>query len=132
VLVGFGSVGYLIVASLMDKQQPLIVIEDQREVVKALRADGVPALHGNAVAPGMLEAANIGAARWLLIAIPNVLEAGHVIEQAKKLNPDIEIVARAQSLAELAHLEKYGATHTVMGEREIAEAMAKYPLIKKP
>ncbi|MGH8806598.1 MAG: NAD-binding protein, partial [Noviherbaspirillum sp.] len=124
VLVGFGRIGHLIAASLMENQQSFIVIEDHLEVVKALRADGVPALYGNAAARGVMESANIGAARWLLVAIPDALEAGQIIEQAKKLNPQIDIVARAHSLAELAHLEEHGATHTVMGEREIAEAMA--------
>jgi CPA2 family monovalent cation:H+ antiporter-2 len=124
VLVGFGRVGHLVAAALAENKQPFIVIEDQIEVVKALRADGIPALYGNAVAPGMMEAANIAAARWLLLAIPGALEAGQVIEHARKLNPHIEIVARAHSLAELAHLEKRGATHTIMGEREIAEGMA--------
>jgi CPA2 family monovalent cation:H+ antiporter-2 len=124
VLVGFGRVGHLVAAALTEQKQPFIVIEDHVEVVKALRADGIPALYGNAVAPGMMEAANIGDARWLLLAIPDALEAGQVIEHARKLNPHIEVVARAHSLAELAHLEKRGATHTIMGEREIAEGMA--------
>ncbi|OWP37020.1 sodium:proton antiporter, partial [Pseudomonas nitroreducens] len=70
ILVGFGRVGHLIAAALTEKQQPFLVIEDQPEVVKALRADGIPALYGNAAAPGMLEAAQAADARWLLIAIP--------------------------------------------------------------
>jgi CPA2 family monovalent cation:H+ antiporter-2 len=124
VLVGFGRVGHLIAAALTEQQRPFVVIEDQPEVVKALRADGIPALYGNAAAPGMLEAAHAADARWLLIAIPQILEAGQIIEHARKLNPHIEVVARAHSSAEMLHLEKHGATHTIMGEREIAEGMA--------
>jgi CPA2 family monovalent cation:H+ antiporter-2 len=124
VLVGFGRVGHLIAAALTEQQRPFVVIEDQPEVVKALRADGIPALYGNAAAPGMLEAAHAADARWLLIAIPQILEAGQIIEHARKLNPHVEVVARAHSSAEMLHLEKHGATHTIMGEREIAEGMA--------
>jgi CPA2 family monovalent cation:H+ antiporter-2 len=123
VLVGFGRVGHLIAMALMEQNRPFIVIEDHPEVVNALRADGIPALYGNALTPGMMEAAHIGAARWLLVAIPNALEAGQIIEQTRKLNPHIEIVARAHSNAESMHLQKRGATHTIMGEREIAEGM---------
>jgi CPA2 family monovalent cation:H+ antiporter-2 len=128
VLVGFGRVGHLVAMSLTQESQPFIVIEDQVEVVKALRADGVPALYGNAAGPGMMEAANIAGARWLLVAIPDALEAGQIIEHARKLNPGIEVIARAHSNSELLHLEKHGATHIIMGEREIAEGMANWVL----
>jgi CPA2 family monovalent cation:H+ antiporter-2 len=128
VLVGFGRVGHLIAASLAEQNKPFIVIEDQADVVKALRADGIPALYGNAAAPGMMEAANITAARWLLVAIPDALEAGQIIEHARKLNPQIEVIARAHSISELTHLEKHGATHTIMGEREIAKGMSNWVL----
>ncbi len=102
------------------------MLEDQPEVVQALREQGTPALCGNAAAPGMMEAANLKSARWLLVAIPDALEAGHIIEYARKINPQIEIVARAHSDAQIAHLEKHGASYTIMGEREIAKGMANW------
>jgi CPA2 family monovalent cation:H+ antiporter-2 len=128
VLVGFGRVGHLVAAVLTEQNRPFIVIENQDDVVAALRADGIPALYGNAAAPGMMEAANIGDARWLLVAIPEVFEAGQIIEHARKLNPQIEVIARAHSISELTHLEKHGATHTIMGEREIARGMVNWVL----
>jgi CPA2 family monovalent cation:H+ antiporter-2 len=128
VLVGFGRVGHLVAMSLAEQNLAFIVIEDQADVVKALRADGIPALYGNAAAPGMMEGANITSARWLLVAIPDALEAGQIIEHARKLNPDIEVVARANSISEVTHLEKHGANHTIMGEREIAKGMSNWVL----
>jgi CPA2 family monovalent cation:H+ antiporter-2 len=125
VLVGFGRVGHRIVLALQEQDLPVVVIVDHAEVVEALLADGIPALYGNGAAPGMLQAANIAHARFLLIAIPDALEAGQIIERARGLNPDIEIVARAYNDAELAHLEGRGATWTVMGENEIARGMAR-------
>lgn len=126
VLVGYGRVGRLVGASLMQQDQPFIVLEDQPEVVQALREQGTPALCGNGAAPGMMEAANLKSARWLLVAIPDALEAGQIIEHARKINPQIEIVARAHSDAQIAHLEKHGASYTIMGEREIAKGMANW------
>jgi CPA2 family monovalent cation:H+ antiporter-2 len=108
VLVGFGRVGHRIVLALQEQDLPVVVIVDHAEVVEALLADGIPALYGNGAAPGMLQAANIAHARFLLIAIPDALEAGQIIERARGLNPDIEIVARAYNDAELAHLEGRG------------------------
>ena len=125
VLVGFGRVGHRIVLALQEKDLPVVVIVDHAEVVDALHADGIPALYGNGAAPGMLQAANVAHARYLLIAIPDALEAGQIIEQARRLNPGLEIVARAYTDAELVHLEGRGATYTVMGENEIARGMAR-------
>ncbi len=124
VLVGFGRVGHLVALSLGEQDRQFIVIEDQADVVRALRADGIPALYGNAALPGILEAADIATARWLLVAIPHALEAGQIIERARAINPQIEVIARAHSISEVTHLEKHGATYTIMGEREIAKGMA--------
>lgn len=124
VLVGFGKVGHRIVMALLESGRKVVVIEDHAEVVEALNGDGIPALYGNGAAPGMMEAARIESARFLLVAIPDALEAGQIIEHARRINPDIEVIARAYTDAELAHLEKHGATHTVIGETEIARGMA--------
>jgi CPA2 family monovalent cation:H+ antiporter-2 len=132
VLIGFGRVGHLVASALAEQGRPFIVIEDQLEVVKALRADGVPALYGNAARPGVMEAADIASARWLLVAIPNAIEGGQIIEHARRANPRIEVVARAHSNAEALHLERHGAAHTLMGEREIAEGMAELVLASAP
>jgi CPA2 family monovalent cation:H+ antiporter-2 len=124
VLVGFGRVGHLVALALSNQGQSFLVVEDDLDVVQALRRDGIPALYGNAAAPGMLELAQVERARWLLLAIPDALEAGQVIAEARKRNTQLDIIARAQSNAQQLHLERQGANHTIMGEREIADGMA--------
>ncbi|HEY4316137.1 MAG TPA: YbaL family putative K(+) efflux transporter [Herbaspirillum sp.] len=123
VLVGFGRVGHRAADALRDARQPFIVIEDHVEVVEALCAAGTPAIYGNAAAPGMLDAAHIAGARYLLVAIPEVLEAGQIIEHALKINPKLHIIARSHTEAETAHLEGHGATEIIIGEQEIANCM---------
>ena len=44
-------------------------------------------------------------------------------DQAKAINADLPIIARADSEAEIEHLMKHGASAVVMGEHEIAKAM---------
>jgi CPA2 family monovalent cation:H+ antiporter-2 len=124
VLVGFGRVGHMVALTLTEHEQPFVVIEDDLDVVQALRRDGIPALYGNAVAPGMLELAQIEQARWLLLAIPDALEAGQVIAAARKRNADVDIIAHAHTNGQRLHLEKQGANHIIMGEREIADGMS--------
>jgi CPA2 family monovalent cation:H+ antiporter-2 len=123
VLVGFGKVGHLAADALRQQSQPFIVIEDHVDAVEVLCTSGTPAIYGNAAAPGILDAAHIAGARYLLIAIPDILEAGQIIEHALKINPKLHVVARAHSAAETAHLEARGANEIIIGEQEIANCM---------
>ncbi|MBO9535914.1 YbaL family putative K(+) efflux transporter [Herbaspirillum sp.] len=123
VLVGYGRVGRGIGEQLRRQGTPFVVLEAQIESVEALRAEGIPVLYGNGAQTDLLTAAAIGRARWLLVAIPEVFEAGQLIEHARAANPNLQIVARAHSDAEIEHLEKHGAHHVIMGEREIARGM---------
>jgi len=41
-------------------------------------------------------------------------------------NPNLPIIARAHSDAEVDHLQKLGASVTIMGEHEIARSMIEY------
>jgi CPA2 family monovalent cation:H+ antiporter-2 len=123
VLVGFGRVGHMAADALQRQNLPFIVIEDHIDSVEILSTTGTLAIYGNAAAPGMLDAAHIAGARYLLIAIPDMLEAGQIIEHALKINPNLHVVAHAQSVAESEHLEKHGARDVIVGEQEIANCM---------
>ena len=46
-----------------------------------------------------------------------------MVQQARKTNPSIDILARAHSDAAVEHLEGLGAGLVVLGEREIAQRM---------
>src|SRR5260221_1219830 len=126
VLVGYGRVGRLGREMLQAQGQPLLVIEERQEVVDRLRARGIEAISGNAGQPGLLEAANIAAARWLISAIPNPFENGNLVEHGRVANPGLEIIARAHSDAEVDYLKQYGADFIIVGEREIARGMAEH------
>jgi CPA2 family monovalent cation:H+ antiporter-2 len=123
VLVGHGRVGRFITASAPPGSAPFLIIEDDAEAASRLRAEGHSTIGGNAADPEVLAAANLPAAKCLLVAIPDAFEGGQVVQQARALNPRLRIVARAHSEAEIEHLMKHGATAVVMGEHEIAKAM---------
>ncbi|MFC5395365.1 YbaL family putative K(+) efflux transporter [Bosea vestrisii] len=123
VVVGYGRVGSLLGAGLTAMGDKLLVIEDQDDGVAAARRDGAEVLVGNAADPEVLGAAGLARAKRLFVAIPGSFEAGQVCEQARRQNPNLPIVARAHSLAEVEHLKECGASRTIMGEAEIARAM---------
>jgi CPA2 family monovalent cation:H+ antiporter-2 len=123
VLVGHGRVGSVISEALAEKNTPLLVIETDEERLEELKAQGIEAIAGNAADPEIIAAANLPRARCLLVAIPDAFEGGQVVEQARALNPQLNIVARAHSEAEYLHLKKHGASVVILGEHEIARAM---------
>ncbi|MBB4040996.1 CPA2 family monovalent cation:H+ antiporter-2 [Microvirga flocculans] len=123
VLVGHGRVGKYISRKMAAAGTPFLVIESNKTQIADLQKDDVPIIIGNAADPDVAAAANIGEARCLLVAIPDAFESGQVVEQARKINPDLPIVVRVHSDAQEEHALKYGATSVVMGEQEIARAM---------
>jgi CPA2 family monovalent cation:H+ antiporter-2 len=123
VLVGCGRVGSLVAEAMEADGRSLLVIEERPEIVAGLRARGIEVISGNAAQPGLLKAANLARAKWLISAIPNPFEAGNLIEQARAANPELEIIARAHSDQEVEYLTKFGANLVIMGEREIARGM---------
>ncbi|UVF17757.1 Kef family K(+) transporter [Microvirga terrae] len=123
VLVGHGRVGKFISRKLASSGTPFLVVEMDKNQVADLQKDGQTIIMGNAADPEVAAAANIRAARCLLIAIPDAFESGQVVEQARTISPDLPIIVRVHSEAQEEHVEKYGATRVVMGEQEIARAM---------
>jgi CPA2 family monovalent cation:H+ antiporter-2 len=123
VLIGYGRVGSLVGAALRRSGAELVVIETNEDGLEKARRDGAEVFDGNAADPEVLAHANLASARRLFVTIPEAFEAGQVVEQARAINPLLEILARAHSDAAVDHLERLGANLVVLGEREIAERM---------
>jgi CPA2 family monovalent cation:H+ antiporter-2 len=126
VLVGYGRVGQIVASDLMAEGWKLLVIDERPELVEKLRAEGVEAFAANGAEERVLKAANLPAARLLLVAIPEAFEAGQIVEQARRTSPSLEIIARAHFDAAVDHLTEHGANVVIMGEREIAHGMAEH------
>ena len=126
VIIGYGRVGGRLGETLRSKGHTVLAIEDNSDIAARLRGGGVEVIAGNAASPEILGAANLREARWCFVAVPNAFEAGQIIEQARALNPGLPIIARAHFDAEVEHLQRLGASVTIMGENEIARAMAEH------
>ena len=123
VLVGYGRVGSLVGERLKEAGLPFLVIEDAEKAVFALREANIETIAGNAAKSDILRSANLAAAQRVIIAIPNAFEAGQIVQQAKAANPDVDVIARAHSDAEVDYLANLGADAVIMGEREIARGI---------
>ncbi|PKR87983.1 Kef family K(+) transporter [Pleomorphomonas diazotrophica] len=125
VVVGYGRVGSVIADDLTGQSKPLLVIEDGEDRLRLLRDKAIETIAGNAADGRVLALAGLERAKALLVAIPEGFEAGQVVEQARRINASLLIVARAHSNEEVEHLLRHGADRVIMGEREIALGMLK-------
>ncbi|TXI16638.1 MAG: Kef family K(+) transporter [Nitrosomonas sp.] len=128
VLVGYGHVGQRIAKALGEKEIPYIVAEQNRELVQDLRKQGFNAVSGDATEPSVLIQAHITDAAMLVIATPDPLNVRQMIDTARTLNPDIEIVLRSRSEDETQLLRKDHMGTVFFGEEELAKNMAHHIL----
>jgi len=128
ILVGYGRVGSAIGPVLSEQGLPHVVIERDHLMLASAQAAGVPTIVGDAALPAVLRAAGIERARLIAVATPDSFQARRIVELARQINPQIEIVARTHSAAEVGALEALGAARVVMGERELARAMTEHAL----
>jgi CPA2 family monovalent cation:H+ antiporter-2 len=132
IVVGYGRVGRQLASLLHGRGVPLVVVEDDAELVGVAREAGLHAVRGNVASePVMLETAPDRAA-MAVFAIPNALEAGETIARLKALNPAITVLARAHSDAEVKHLLAHGADGAVLAERELAYSLAEMVMATPP
>jgi CPA2 family monovalent cation:H+ antiporter-2 len=126
VLVGYGRVGRRIGEALRAQKIPFVVAEQNREIVDALRKEGIAAVSGDVATPEVLIQAHVTRAAMLVIAIPDTVNVRKMVEIARTLNPSISVVLRShnEEEAELLHKETEGIVF--LGEHELARGMTRH------
>jgi CPA2 family monovalent cation:H+ antiporter-2 len=125
VLVGYGRVGKQIADSLAAQHVPLVVAEQQRELVEDLRAHGVAAVSGDASDPAVLIQAHIARAAVLIVTGGDGLLARRMVETARQLNPGIRVLLRARSEDEARLLREGQFGEVFVAEQSLAEHLTR-------
>lgn len=126
VLVGYGRVGRHVAATLDRERIHYVVADSNREVVEALRKRGKAAVTGDASDPIVLVQAHITKAAMLVVTIPDPVACRKMVDIARKLNPDIATVLRAESEEGAVLLRKDKLGEVFVAEQELAFSMARH------
>lgn len=130
VLVGYGRVGRRIARALAARGVPFVVAEQNRELVEELRKQGMLAVAGDAYDPGVLIQAHIVSAAMLVVAVAHPVDIRKMIETARTLNPDIELVLRTHTEDEAQLLREEQPGTVFLGVEELARGMADHVLAR--
>lgn len=128
VLVGYGRVGRRIAEAMAERKIPYVIAEQNREQVEVLRKTGIAAVSGDACDPTVLVQAHIAHAAMLVIATPDPINVRQMVDIARTLNPEIEIVIRTHSEDESQLLRKESVGTVFFGEEELARGMTSHVL----
>ena len=96
VIAGFGRYGQIVARILRGKKIPFTALDISPEQVELVKQFGAQAFYGDASRPEILEAAQIGKARALVLAIDDVEASMRTAEQVRAQLPNLPIFARAR------------------------------------
>jgi CPA2 family monovalent cation:H+ antiporter-2 len=118
VICGFGRIGGAVGTALETFQVPYAVIEIDPDIVKDLRARGIPAVFGTPEHRPVLEHSGTAASRLVVISIPDKDRAMRAIRAVRSLNAEVPILARAHRATDTEDLIAAGASEVILPELE--------------
>jgi CPA2 family monovalent cation:H+ antiporter-2 len=123
VIVGYGPVGRTLARLLAENGITCTIIEMNLETVHRLRAQGIPAVYGDAGHMEALRAAGAERSASLFLSASGLRATQEIIRMARELNQDIRVIVRSDYLRERPALRAAGADLVFSGEAEVALAM---------
>ncbi len=94
---GYGRVGQMLAHDLAAANHPMVIIDSSESRIAEAREAGFMTVMGNASEEPTLQAAGIDRARVLATVLPDDTANVFITLTARDLNPNIEIIARAES-----------------------------------
>ncbi|CDG76855.1 cation:proton antiporter [Acinetobacter nosocomialis] len=128
VIVGYGGVGRRITENLINQNIKVVIAEENREIVEKLRQANIAAVSGVATEPGVLIQAHIMHARLLVISPMDILDIHRIVDIAKQLNPQIQVLICAESKEEAAVIRDENIGEVFYAKEEMAKNMSHHIL----
>ena len=113
IIAGMGRFGQIVQRLLvMDGHRP-VVLDNSPAHIEVLRKFGIQVYYGDALRPGLLEAAGISKARLLIVATDSQERAVELVQHVKQRYPHVRIIARAASREHVYQLRAAGADSAI-------------------
>lgn len=128
VVCGYGRVGRNLVRLLQDHNSPVLVIDQSERIIQKLRDEGVPYVYGNSASLQVLEKAGVDKAQSMVIALPDAMSTRLTLKRSLELDPDLDIVVRANHDRDIELLYQLGAREVVQPEFEASLEMVTHLL----
>ncbi len=113
IVIGMGRFGQITTDILRMCGYPLTIIDKDPVMVDGMNKYGIKTYFGDASRPELLYTAGIEKAQLLVVAIDDKEQALHIVEFARKVNPDLKIIARAYDRIHTFKLHRTGADAAV-------------------
>jgi CPA2 family monovalent cation:H+ antiporter-2 len=128
VVCGYGRVGGNVVRLLQEHNYPVVVVDQSESQIQHLREEGVPYVYGNAASLHVLETAGVEQAKGMAIALPDAMSSRLCLKRALELDPNLDIVVRANNDRDIELFYQLGAKEVVQPEFEASLELATHLL----
>ncbi len=118
IIIGYGPAGRHLVQVMRDTGIPFVVIEMNPDSVEEMHDNDIPAIFGDASRRHILDLASVKKAKLCVIATNDPDSSPRIVQQARLLNPILQIVVRTRYLTEIERFEELGADIVVPEEME--------------
>ena len=127
IICGFGRIGEIIARQLKERGIAVVIIENKPENLSRLEESGYYVVAGDATREEVLQEAGIERARGLVAVVSTDADNVYIVLTARSLNPNLDIVARAEESGAEKKLLRAGADRVEspyeMGGRKMAHAI---------
>ena len=118
VVVGYGVAGRYLARMLQAAGIACAVVDQNAELVRHARADGLPAVYGDGTRHAMLARVACARARIIVFAISSPVEERRGVAVAREVAPGAQIVVRTRYVRAIDDLMRLGADQVVVEEFE--------------
>jgi CPA2 family monovalent cation:H+ antiporter-2 len=118
IVVGFGVNGRNVTRALAALEVPHVVVDLNAAAVREVTDGGGRGVYGDATRDAVLAAAGVGRARALIAALPDAAATRQVVAAARRLAPELTILARTRYVLEVEPLERLGTDQVIPEEFE--------------
>jgi CPA2 family monovalent cation:H+ antiporter-2 len=129
VIAGGGRVGQHVAQVLQRLELAFVIIEMDYRRVEQVKKAGFPVIYGDTAQEIVLEAAQLKHACLLLVTTPAIIATQAIVDQVRRMNPAVHIVARAEGIEQMQALHKQGVYEVVQPEFEAGLEMTRQALL---